>query len=304
MQKTSMREDDFFADWDPDSETFSQGRLRHDLLRQVMNGPLPGVPEIEPCDALVHLIRTEFTAFGTGKTQRITDADSRLLLRACRAACTRAGITFPNLPFQDLEGFRQYWIAEEMAGNYAKRRRYLEIVFEPIEEELLNCSLRTWRDSLVTPVSPRGGTGWEAIDAEIDELRQRFAGARTDQDHCAVGAACVRVLENLGEVAFDPAVHLTVGAPMPTRGRTKDRFEAVIAYALPGSENDNLRKLARAVVEQAQEVKHSRTPSRRNAGIAADSVIFLANMLRRLVDQQPCAPEVTVHQLIQFPSLN
>jgi hypothetical protein len=227
-----------------------------------------------------------------------------LLLRAYRAVCTRAGIAFPDLPFRDLEGFKAYWVAEGMAGSYAKRRRYLEILFEPIEEEILNHSVRTWSDVLVSPVSPRDGTGWETIDAEILQLRQRFAVARTDQDHCAVGAACVRVLEHLGEVAFDPAVHLPAGAPIPSRDRTKDRFQAVIAYALPGPENDRLRKLARSVVEQAQVVKHSRTPSRRDAGIAADSVIMLVNLLRRLVDQQPCAPQATCHQLIQFPSLN
>jgi hypothetical protein len=191
-----------------------------------------------------------------------------------------------------------------MAGNYAKRRHYLEIQFEPIEEEILNRSVRAWSDDLVTPVSPRGGTGWEAIDAEISELRQRFAVARTAQDHCAVGTACVRILEHLGEVAFDPAVHLADGAPMPTRGQTKDRFEAVIAHAMPGPENHHVRKLARAVVALAQEVKHSQTPSRRDAGIAADSVIQLANIIRRLVDQQPCAPQAMVHQLIQFPSLH
>jgi hypothetical protein len=278
--------------------------LRHDLLRQVMTGPLPDVPDIELCDALAQLTRAELTAFATGKTQRITDPDSRLLLRACRAVCARAGITFPSLPFGDLAGFQEYWIAEGMAGTYAKRRRYLEIQFEPVEEEILNHSSRTWRDVLVTPVSPRGGTGWEAIDAEVRELRQRFAVARTDQDHCAVGAACVRVLEHLGEVAFDPAVHLTDGAPMPPRDRTKDRFEAVITHAVPGPQNDRLRKLARALVEQAQEVKHSRTPSRRDAGIAADCVIALVNVLRRLDDPQPCTPQATVHQLIQFPSLN
>jgi hypothetical protein len=304
MPNTSMREDDFFVDWDADSNTFLQKRLRDDLLRQIINGPLPGVPEIELCDVLVQLTRTEFTAYGMGMKQRITDADSRLLVRACRAACARAGLTFPNLPFQDLEGFREYWIDEGMSGTYPKRKRYLEIMFEPIEEEILTRSLRSWRDVLVTPVSPRSGTGWEAIDAEICELRERFAVARTAQDHCAVGAACVRVLENLGEVVFDPAVHLTAGAPTPTRAQTKACFEAVIAHAIPGPENDNLRKLARAAIEQAQEVKHRRTPSRRDAGIAADSVIYLANLLRRLVDQQPNAPQATVHQLIQFPSLN
>jgi hypothetical protein len=108
----------------------------------------------------------------------------------------------------------------------------------------------------------------------------------------------------VGEVAFDPAVHLADGAPMPTRGQTKDRFEAVIAHAMPGPENHHVRKLARAVVELAQEVKHSQTPSRRDAGIVGDSVIQLANMLRRLADQQPCAPRTTVHELIQFPSLH
>jgi hypothetical protein len=305
MPKTPMREDDFFAaGWDPDSGSFSGERLRQDLLRQVINGPLPDVPDIELCDVLADLTHAEFTAFATGKAQRITDADSRLLLRAYRAVCTRAGIAFPDLPFRDLEGFKAYWVAEGMAGSYAKRRRYLEILFEPIEEEILNHSVRTWSDVLVSPVSPRDGTGWETIDAEILQLRQRFAVARTDQDHCAVGAACVRVLEHLGEVAFDPAVHLPAGAPIPSRDRTKDRFQAVIAYALPGPENDRLRKLARSVVEQAQVVKHSRTPSRRDAGIAADSVIMLVNLLRRLVDQQPCAPQATCHQLIQFPSLN
>jgi hypothetical protein len=76
MLKTSVCEDDFFADRDPSSTTFSQNRLRHDLLRQVITGPLPDVPDLELCGALVHLTRAEFTAFATGKTQRITDADS------------------------------------------------------------------------------------------------------------------------------------------------------------------------------------------------------------------------------------
>jgi hypothetical protein len=73
---------------------------------------------------------------------------------------------------------------------------------------------------------------------------------------------------------------------------------------MPDTENGNFRKLAHAVIKQAQEVKHRRTPSRRDAGIAADSVIFLAQILRRLVDQQRRAPQATVHQLIQFPSVN
>jgi hypothetical protein len=53
---------------------------------------------------------------------------------------------------------------------------------------------------------------------------------------------------------------------------------------VPGSENATLRKLARSTIEYAQHVKHSGTPTRREAGIAADAVIQLANILRRLDD--------------------
>jgi hypothetical protein len=46
-----------------------------------------------------------------------------------------------------------------------------------------------------------------------------------------------------------------------------------------------LRKLARSAIDFTQRVKHNPTSTRRDAGIAADSVILLANTLRRLDEQ-------------------
>jgi hypothetical protein len=43
--------------------------------------------------------------------------------------------------------------------------------------------------------------------------------------------------------------------------------------------------VANKVIELAHSVKHSTAPSRREAGITADAVILLANILRR-VDQE------------------
>ena len=55
----------------------------------------------------------------------------------------------------------------------------------------------------------------------------------------------------------------------------------MIQDAAPGSANAELRSLARATIEFAQHVKHS--PSTRlEAGIAADAVIQLAYLIRRL----------------------
>ncbi|WP_410659527.1 hypothetical protein [Amycolatopsis sp. lyj-112] len=46
-----------------------------------------------------------------------------------------------------------------------------------------------------------------------------------------------------------------------------------------------MRKLARSAIEFAQLVKHHDTTTRRDVGVAADTVILLANILRRL--QEP-----------------
>jgi hypothetical protein len=280
VSMTVMRQQDLFAT--EDGYFHGQEMLRHELLHKAMKGPLSDVSDLDLADVLVRLTRTEFSAFGSGMKHGINNGDMRLLLRACIVVCQRAGVSFPNLPFRDLDSFRAYWIAEGMAGSYAARTTYIDREFQPIEDQILRMSVTNWEDVLITPVSPHDGTGWNLLDSEIRELRQRFAMARTDQDHCAVGAACVRILEHLGEVAFDPAVHWKEGTDVPPRGNTKDRFDAVIVHAILGPDNDKLRKLARAVVEVAQDVKHRKTPCRRDAGIAADSVIALANLLRRL----------------------
>jgi hypothetical protein len=41
-------------------------------------------------------------------------------------------------------------------------------------------------------------------------------------------------------------------------------------------------QLSQASIEFAQQVKHSDTPTRGEAGIASDAVILVANLLRRL----------------------
>lgn len=43
-----------------------------------------------------------------------------------------------------------------------------------------------------------------------------------------------------------------------------------------------LRRVLNGAIELAQKVKHNPTPTRRQADLAADSVIMLANILRRL----------------------
>jgi hypothetical protein len=72
------------------------------------------------------------------------------------------------------------------------------------------------------------------------------------------------------------------GEDEPPVAKTKIRIDRYIEDTVKGPENAELRKLAKSAIEFAQRVKHSPTSTRRDAGVAADTVILLANILRRL----------------------
>jgi len=164
------------------------------------------------------------------------------------------------------------------------RRNLLADVFDSVNDQVAQIEQRTLASTLVEPVSPHARTGWPAVDTEISELRRHFLNARSAQDYRAVGLDCVSVTEALSRQVYDPARHLREGEEEPPVANTKQRLDRFIEDALPGSDNAALRKLARAAIEFAQHVKHSATPTRVEAGIAADAVIQLANLLRRLDD--------------------
>lgn len=281
-----MRPDDLFASTASDDLWgIANTELRRDLLESVIKGEVTSEDDLELADALVRLAHRELEGYATRGNVITEDSDIELLLRACALACKRVGVEFPDLPFRDFSGFYKYWRREGMVGggSWAARREYLDGVFKSVEDALLRISTRSFDDSVAVPISPRSATGWAVVDREIRELRQRFEVARSEQDHSAVGTACVRILEHLGEVCFDPARHLQVGAVVPPRDKTKNRFDMIVSAELAGEDNEILRRLARTTVELAHQVKHRTTPSRRDAGIAADSVILLANMMRRIV---------------------
>jgi hypothetical protein len=139
---------------------------------------------------------------------------------------------------------------------------------------------------LADPVSPRGRTGWLEVDNEIKELRRRFSTASTPQDYRAVGSHCVGVLEALSRTVYDPTKHLRPGEQEPPADKTKQRLGRYVEDAIPGSDQAELRALIGRAIEFAQLVKHRETPTRRDAGIAADAVIMLANILRRLAEPE------------------
>lgn len=257
--------------------------LRRDLVDAVRRGPVTGYDDLDLTTVLAQFVVEELEAVGTGGGQRLDDSDSALVLRAITAALKRHGIEL-DLPFRNYTGFKTYWIKSDMSGSWQARRSYVQDLFEPVLAALFRLDDVRLDAVTATPVSPRAGTGWSGVDTEIQEIIKRFRAAVTPQDYRAVGGNAVGVLEALGMAVFDPTKHLTPGEDPLPRDKTKERLDRYIQHALPGGDNEALRGLCRKSVEFAHKVKHRPTPTRVDAGVAADAVIMLANILRRIME--------------------
>lgn len=275
-----MRKGDFFKD-ELDEFGFSARRLNGALLEEIRTGT-GLVSDIDAAVPLAHLVHDEFQAFGTDGSITITNDQAREAVSALRTVLRRLGIEF-NPPFIDFDRFRSYWLKKGASGSWQARRDLLYPLFDPLHELLADLQADSLRSSLASPAGSRSRTGWLGVDEEVVELRRHFQEARTPQDYRNVGNDCVAVLERLSAEAYNSDRHLHSGEDEPPVASTKARLERVIEVELVGPANAELRKLARAAIEQAQAVKH-RTPNRQQAGIAADSVILLVSMFRRLVD--------------------
>lgn len=252
-------------------------------LDQIVAGPLPHHPDIEVAVALTRFVHDQYESYGTNQEGLVSDDESLTILRSLKALLKRLGITTFDPPFRDFSSFRSHWMRNDGYGSWQARRDILDEIFEPLHKILDEREAGSIASSLATAISPHRVTGWPRVDEEISELRRHFESASTQQDYSNVGNDCVSTLEALSAAAYDHASHGRPGEDEPPVAKTKDRLDRVIEVSLVGKENAYLRKLARASIELAQAVKHRReTATRTEAGVAADAVILLANMVRRI----------------------
>lgn len=158
----------------------------------------------------------------------------------------------------------------------------LNDLLSPVETRLQQIEDGYHQGDLAHGVSSRESVGWPRVDEEIRALRERFQTASTTQDYRDVGNRCAAVLDALSATVYDPDLHLQDGETVPPVNKSKERIGRYIEHSLTGSENQKIRDLTRKVIELSHSIKHSPAPTRRYAGIAADSVILLTHILGRL----------------------
>lgn len=279
-----MIQDDFFAESaQPGPWGTPAVELRVDLLEQLRAGPVQGFDDLDVAVALIGLVWDELKAYGTGGTTRLNDMQIALAQRALKAMLHRIDIELV-FPWQNFESFRSYWIKQQCAGSWQARRILLEEFFGPVQQCLDKLEEAQFRAVNAEAVSPHTKTGWPKVDVELTEIRRRFRTAATTQDYRDTGNRAVAVLEALSRTVYDPAKHVREGETELSPDKTKLRIGRYVEDSLAGKENEAIRGVVVKTIELAHGVKHSLEPTRREAGIAADAVIMLANILRR-VDQ-------------------
>lgn len=257
--------------------------VRMELVQQLAKGPIPGDVALDTAIALTQLVHGQYQAYGTDGKHQLSDIESREALRSLQAVLRRQRIAFEP-PWSDFPSFRSYWNAHEGRGSWQARREMLADQFEPVLRALEAAQDQAAVNELTRGISPRRELGWPAVDDQIEQLRQRFATAATPVDYKDVGNRCVGVLEALSALVYDPAVDCPAGAHTPPIDKTDLRIGAYVDRRLPGSANEELRGLVKKASALSHKMKHSPKADRTSSGIAADAVILLANMLRRLSD--------------------
>ncbi|PPH35400.1 MULTISPECIES: hypothetical protein [unclassified Rathayibacter] len=263
------------------SEVTQQSALDVNLLEGLLRGPNPEHGDVEIAVPLARVVHEEYEAHGTHGSPLSND-DSRLLVRALKAVLARLGIDTFDPPFRDFETFRKYWQANDGYGSWQARRSMLNEQFDALHEMLDERETDSLAGALADPISPRKATGWQRVDGELNEMRRHFRAARTEQDYSNVGNDAVAALEALSAASYEHARHGEPGVDEPPIPSTKARLGRVVEVELPGSENAELRKVVRAAIELAQAMKHRRNGDRRSAGMAADAVLLVVNLVRRL----------------------
>ena len=283
-----MRESELWIE-EPDGPLDPWGKSSHslniDLIKNLARGPIAEDDDLETTISLTRLVRRAYTSFGTDHAEDVEPEESQIILRSLKQVLKRHGLTF-NPPWRDYDSFRSHWISVGASGygGWQARRAIIGQHLDPIIEALEKAEDDQIRSDLAEPVSPHANTGWARVDTEIVGLRQRFRTATAMQDYRDCGNRSVAVLEALSATVFDPAKHWAAGEKPPPVDKTDLRIGAYIAERMGGKENEELRGLVKKALALAHKGKHSPRADRVNAGIAADAVILLANMLRRLAE--------------------
>ena len=177
----------------------------------------------------------------------------------------------PN-SFEDLWAWYGRWSSGDLP-SYQSRREYVRNLYRPLLEDLAGAPAPS-------PLEPsREPTGWEKVDRTVDKLINSLAQAKDEEEYQAVGLLCRECLISLAQAVFDPTKHKPTDGTQPSETDAYRMLEAYFSREFPGSENEALRRHAKASLNLANQLQHKRTARYKDAALCSEATRTVVNIV-------------------------
>jgi len=177
----------------------------------------------------------------------------------------------PN-PFKDLWEWYGKW-SDGSLPKYQSRRTFLSEMFSQTIETIKGMKIAS-----VNPVFEEP-TGWNRVDRSMGEIKLRLAQSSSEEQYQGIGLLARETLISLAQAVYDSELHPSTDGTVPSKTDAKRMLEAYISSVLPGKNNENIRRHAKASLDLANDLTHRRTADFRLAALCAESTNAVVNIL-------------------------
>lgn len=188
----------------------------------------------------------------------------------------------PN-PHGDLWGWYGRWSAGDLP-SWGSRRTHVTAVYQGLIDQIKAGPTSVGSQLFDEP------TGWPRVDRGVYEIRRRLEQAENEEQFQAVGLLCRETLISVAQVVYDNERHRSQLDMDPSETDAKRMLDAFFATELAGSQNEGVRRHAKAALMLANDLQHHRTADYRQAALCAEataSVVNLAAIVSGRRDRRP-----------------
>jgi len=177
----------------------------------------------------------------------------------------------PN-PFEDLWGWYGRWSSGDLP-RYQTRREYVRALYRDLLEDLAGFPVSN-------PSEPRREpTGWEKVDRTVDKMIVSLDQAKHEEEFQTVGLLCRECLISLAQAVFDPTKHIPDKGTQPSETDAYGMLELYFSCEFSGSENEALRRHAKAALVLANSLQHKRKARHIDAALCSEATRTVVNIV-------------------------
>ena len=199
---------------------------------------------------------------------RIDDVNDHYMqvLATVDAELTQRDIRNP-IGFTTLWDWYGRWSSGDLP-TYQSRRAFVGDLIDPLRNRI-----RTGRIEETPP------TGWTRVDRTVDQLRDRLAASRNEEDFQAVGLLARETLISLAQAVYMADQHPALDGTRPSKTDAKRMLDSYIAAELADSANHEARSHARSALAFANALQHRRTATFRDAALCVEATTAVVNII-------------------------